>query len=255
MILENVQVRNRKNFYTKNLEMDCPELCIDIDHYNNFKKEIVYSFNSRGFRDTEWPETNLDECIWCFGDSALVGLGNPHDETWSAVLGKHRKTINISMLGSSPNWTARMAADVLREIKPRCIVIQWTFIPRREEVDELSIDGYRQLPFIESRDDIGPAADIRNLANCINTVNQANTHGACIIHSWNPEYCRIEYPAHSPYTNIVVKSLKHYHNIELEHAVLDNRQLDVSRDGYHYGVKTAENYANNYLEIINQCLK
>ena len=41
------------------LGMDCLELAMDKEHFLNYPKEITYRYNSRGFRDNEWPEDYL----------------------------------------------------------------------------------------------------------------------------------------------------------------------------------------------------
>ena len=72
---------------SKNSGMDTLEECQDKDHYLSYTKDISYRYNSRGFRDHEWPE-DLSDVVWCVGDSFTVGIGQPFEETWPQLLGK-----------------------------------------------------------------------------------------------------------------------------------------------------------------------
>lgn len=45
---------------------------------------IEYRFNSRGFRDREWPE-NIKDVIWCVGGSELLGTGITYEDRKSVV--------------------------------------------------------------------------------------------------------------------------------------------------------------------------
>ena len=78
---------------------------------------ITYNYNSRGFRDQEWPDsmTELREATWCVGDSFTVGLGSPVTHTWPNVLQQtlQKKTINVSMDGASNNLIARKVLKIL----------------------------------------------------------------------------------------------------------------------------------------------
>ena len=78
------------------------------------EKQVKYNYNSRGFRDNEWPTKNLVDTIWCFGDSFTVGLGQPQNECWPKVLESkiNKKTINISLNGGSVNWITRQVTFV-----------------------------------------------------------------------------------------------------------------------------------------------
>ena len=49
---------------------DCRQHCLDRKHFDTYPYTIEYRYNSRGFRDNEWPDTieELKNCIWCFGE-------------------------------------------------------------------------------------------------------------------------------------------------------------------------------------------
>jgi len=60
--------------------MDTLELCLNKEYFKSYTKQISYRYNSKGFRDDEWPE-DLSDVIWCVGDSFTVGIGQPFEET------------------------------------------------------------------------------------------------------------------------------------------------------------------------------
>jgi hypothetical protein len=126
------------------LQIDSPTKCHDIDHYHAFLYPISYHHNSRGFRDHEWPNTveQLQQCVWCFGDSQTVGIGNPVSHNWVYLLEQalDQRCINVSMAGQSNQWIARKIQNLLTEIIPPTIVIHWSYTHRREEPDSILID-------------------------------------------------------------------------------------------------------------------
>lgn len=116
--------------------MDCFELCTDKNHFKNYPYYIEYDYNSRGFRDAEWPKLidELQSAIWCMGDSFTVGLGSPLEHTWPYILQRstNTRTLNISMDGASNNWIARKLINIQTQINPQNIVVCWSYTHRRE---------------------------------------------------------------------------------------------------------------------------
>jgi hypothetical protein len=136
MILPDLVLPNRVNQCWQYSGMDSIENCLDKNHFKQYPHSITYNYNSRGFRDQEWPDSNeeLKNSIWCVGDSFTVGLGSPKLHTWPQVLSKTTKinTINISMDGASNNWIARRAVKILNAVNPTTMVIHWSYLHRRE---------------------------------------------------------------------------------------------------------------------------
>ena len=59
-----LKIRNRMGIpESKNSGMDTLEECHDKDHYLSYTKDISYRYNSKGFRDHEWPE-DLSDVVW-----------------------------------------------------------------------------------------------------------------------------------------------------------------------------------------------
>jgi predicted regulator of amino acid metabolism with ACT domain len=116
--------------------LDSLEHCFDKRYFLNYPWPVEYQYNSRGYRDKEWPtESNdLENSIWCIGDSFTVGLGSPISHTWPNVLSKttDSTTINISLDGASNDWISRKVSELITEVVPKNIVIHWSYIHRRE---------------------------------------------------------------------------------------------------------------------------
>lgn len=120
--------------------IDSPEECKDRRWFKKYPHTFDYQYNSRGFRDREWPD-DLDRAIWCIGDSFTVGVGSPQSHSWPSVLsqltGVH--TVNVSMTGASNDWISKVAGLIADSVTPRCMVIMWSYINRRE----MPIDQHR----------------------------------------------------------------------------------------------------------------
>lgn len=136
MILPNFILPDRINRHWKFSGMDSFEYCKDKQHFLNFPYKIIYDYNSRGYRDQEWPDDidQLKSAIWCIGDSFTVGIGSPQEHTWTWLLQQRLKnrTINVSMDGASNNWISRQVVDIIHAVSPKNIVIHWSYLHRRE---------------------------------------------------------------------------------------------------------------------------
>lgn len=136
MILPDFILPSRINLACSYIGVDRLEKCLNRRHFLEYPYKINYSYNSRGFRDAEWPEQvhELQSAIWCVGDSFTVGLGSPYEHIWPQRLqhARNQRTINVSMDGASNNWIARKTCGILETISPQTIIIQWSYISRRE---------------------------------------------------------------------------------------------------------------------------
>ena len=134
MILPEFILPSRANQHWQYTGIDSPEKYCNLAHFRAYPHQVEYSYNNRGFRDTDWP-VDLKESIWCIGDSFTVGLGQPWSHTWPQRLQAktNTRTINVSLDGASNDWIARKTLDLIDNVSPDIIVIQWSFIHRREE--------------------------------------------------------------------------------------------------------------------------
>lgn len=256
MILSDTIIKSKAN---KIEEYDGP---IDGPLFKNrkYKYEILYNYNSRGFRDNEWPTENLQDCIWCIGDSFTVGIGVEYDHIWPQILQKklQKRTINISLAGASNNWIARHTCNILKEIKPKYLVIHWSYLHRREmsltevlnncqetydktktniltmetckEIYDLEVK--RMIHIVQNHNDLD---DIKNLQDCIEKVScQPDTN---IIHSFIPGFYKFL---------SVYKEFNFYNQKFCQPFYC----IDYGKDLVHYGNKTATKFVNSLCDLF-----
>jgi hypothetical protein len=148
MILDDFILPSRQNKTWTESGIDSINRCREKRHFKEFPYEVVYNYNSRGFRDLEWPESidELKQAIWCFGDSFTVGIGSPLTHTWVNILQSklNRRCINISMDGASNQWIARKIKRVLEVVDPSMLCVQWSHLHRTESEDSSLIDEERR---------------------------------------------------------------------------------------------------------------
>lgn len=169
MILSDLILKSKVNLQCTKSGIDSYNRCLDRDYFKNFPHTVEYCYNSRGFRDSEWPVSieELKNAIWCVGDSFTVGLGSPFVHIWPQVLqGKSRlRTINVSMDGASNEWIARQIIRIQQEISPKNIVVMWSYFHRRESETGNS-DEEKRLHFVKSDEN----EDLNNFKICFEKV-------------------------------------------------------------------------------------
>ena len=113
--------------------IDSKAHCLNPQWFKQYPYSVAYKYNSRGFRDAEWPD-DLSQAIWCMGDSFSVGLGSPLHHTWPNILQHKTQTrcINVSLNGASNQWISRKIVSLSQSLFPRCVVVHWSYIHRRE---------------------------------------------------------------------------------------------------------------------------
>lgn len=131
------QIRNicRENFQADWFATDQPESADPA-----WITPIIYSFNSRGFRDGEWPD-DLSGTIWCVGDSEMIGTGVSQQHTIPSQMSQlsSRPAVNVSIIRASNDWIARQCHCLLDCLPDARIVLQWSFTTR----SELSLEAAR----------------------------------------------------------------------------------------------------------------
>jgi hypothetical protein len=234
-MLDDFYLPTRANQTWKYSGIDSPDQCRDWSHFDSYPHTVEYRFNSRGFRDAEWPEdpVELYNAVWCVGDSFTVGLGAPVEHTWPYILAQktNLRTINVSMDGASNDWISRRIMDICDQVSPRFIVAHWSYIERRESTDTNLTDEQRRLWHV-----VGETEGLFNLTDhikCVETNPYSN-----VIHSTIPNFT----------SNEIGQKLLLKKHAELYISHFDN--LDYSRDGWHYDVKTATMFAEKLTEII-----
>ena len=237
-----LKIKNRIGLpVTDTSGMDCFERCFNKDHFLNYPKKITYQYNSRGFRDAEWP-IDLSDVIWCVGDSFTSGIGQPHEETWPALLEKKTGTrcLNLGEDACSNHKIALRAQEIYKLYKPQLIVVMWSYFSRR------TING-KDLQF--DKNDFGPKQDLLNFVKNFNIVNSLPTN---IVHLLIPGAFidRNLYPNPKLTLDYIFMKYNIFNNKQYK-DILTFPQLDSARDYHHFDIKTSELVCDLIMEKIN----
>jgi hypothetical protein len=184
MVLHNVALSEKKFLTCNEFGLDSKAHCLDQNHFNNYPHQVIYSYNSRGFRDQEWPN-NLDHAIWCIGDSFTVGIGCPQHHTWSRILQDrtNTRTINVSLDGASNVWIKRQALQILNEVSPHFMVIHWSYFHRFEDPATEKSDSDRRM-FV-NQELLDPTKQLKLFISCVSDIELAKQN-TIVIHSLIP---------------------------------------------------------------------
>jgi len=212
------------------LGIDSYEQCLDKELFKNYPYPVFYFFNKRGFRDDEWSE-DLTDKIWCIGDSFTVGLGLQFEHIWPKLI---PNSINISLNGASNDWIAKQAVYILEELKPRAVLIQWSYLHRRESKDESKDDIMRMMHYDENDPD-----DIENFKKNFRSIKKY--FGVVpIIESFIPKFHSLESDNDQ---DISIYNFLNEENADFFPEIIPT---DLARDGHHYGKETSQQCANEY---------
>ena len=209
---------------SKNSGMDTLEKCFDREHYLSYTKDISYRYNSRGFRDHEWPE-DLSDVVWCVGDSFTVGIGQPFEETWPQLLENKtgKRCLNIGQDGCANDTMALRIREICKLYKPKLIVVMWSYFSRRR------IDG-ENLQF--DKNDFGFERDIKNFHRNFSLCQKLNVN-------------LINFTVPGAFDDITYLEKKYP---ELKSI----RQLDYARDHHHFDIKTSTGICDLIERKINK---
>ena len=284
MILPDFILNSRKNQTWAESGIDSKKRCLNRSYFKNFPYPINYKFNSRGFRDAEWPATldELQNAIWCFGDSFTTGIGSPIEHTWVNILQTklNRRCINVSLDGASNFWIARKAVQVLKTISPTTMCIQWSFLHRVESENQSKSDEQRRRAEVMSDID-----QHQNFFKCMELL-ECNKNNTKIFYSTIPHSGLFSYTKAnnlwdslkgtdwpdvsicSNYDNIpnnilselktfgVDEYFKNYQSCQDYKHYIDMvkhiDQVDYARDYFHYDKLTAEKFVNDLIELFEQ---
>ena len=178
-----------------------------------YPKEIFYSFNSRGFRDEEWPnDESLKQNNFCIGDSNVIGVGLPKEDTYNYILNQRMQVRFINLGKSSANnytWNTKLSLEILKDLQPKHLIIHWSPFYK---------SGWRRNAFGDLL--FGNRKEMSKFIECIENV-ESNKMSTNIIHVFNTLY-------HDFYDffNRIDSNIKY---------VLFEKK-DLARDAVHYGV-------------------
>lgn len=285
MILPDFILPSRINQRWLHSGIDSAEQCQDRDWFDQYPHAVDYCYNSRGFRDQEWPTITdqLKHATWCIGDSFTVGLGSPVQHTWPYLLQQHTdtRTINVSMDGASNKWIARKLFQIISEIKPKIAVVQWSYLFRDEDSNSQLDDEQRRLPYSKQSLAQSQAQLLQQFIELIKWIEQ-HKHQTTVIHSFIPGFCfstnaqdewsKIAGPdwpslpmdssAFANLPSFIHNELKAFaqHDIFRLYADLLSAtevyveefvKQDLARDGHHYDLVTARGFVNSVCKKLH----
>ena len=237
-VLPDLVLRRRQHQVWTHSGIDSPEHCVDLDHFLAYPWPIEYRYNSRGFRDAEWPDSvqELQQAVWCLGDSFTAGIGVPIEHTWFQCLERQlaQRCINISLDGASNDWIARRGSEILNTVQPRAMVVHWSYVERRE-LDNAEADEERRHQSVY----FSELENVENLRS--NIARLESTAGVTkLIHSVIPGFS--QYPA--------TQKMIFDHLVPTERRVEYFTVQDWARDHHHYDIKTARAFATKILDLL-----
>lgn len=284
MVLPDFVLSTRANQRWQYSGLDSHNRCLDKRHFKSYPYDIEYVYNSRGFRDEEWPATTeeLKQSIWCVGDSFTVGIGSPLEHTWPYQVSQQLKqrTINVSMDGASNQWIARKALDIINKIQPKLVIIQWSYIHRYELDDITLCDEDRRMKFGNNFYN-----DLAMSSQFIKLIQQPEFSVANpttkVIHSFIPKF-GIKFDVQDMWNQIrgedwpdlpadleefkalefwTVDELTNFFNLydqfnlhyNLYHNINyipETTHLDLARDGHHYDILTAQKFGASVRQLV-----
>jgi len=278
VILPDLILPHRVNQTLTEYGVDTLNEALDKQHFKTYPYNVLYQYNSRGFRDSEWPADAAD-AIWCVGDSFTTGMGNCYEHIWTQQLQvkAQHKTINISLDGASNDWIAEQTNKIIQQAQPKNIVIMWSFFHRRQ-IDCTSLIDKTQ--FCDGRST--HAEDFGHFYKLCTGLDNSKTN---IIHllipkafyyydcDVNVEWNKIKGPDWpltitdniSGLPDFIINELVQadcYNKLQsmLKYATLPKKiknyigevkQLDYARDGLHFGKETSNKLVDLILPLLH----
>lgn len=223
-----------EKFFTE-LGIDSYDQCLDKEHFKTYPYPVFYFFNKRGFRDEEWLD-DMSNKIWCVGDSFTVGLGLQFEHIWPRLIDG---SVNVSLNGASNDWIARQAVSILENFEPLALLIQWSYLHRRENKDSSKDDVMRMMHYDENDPD--------DLENFKKNYREVKTHAGKVpvVGSFIPRFNSLDSEND--------QDISIYNFLEEEAADFFPviTPIDSARDGHHYGKETSKQYAQEYIRRLN----
>jgi hypothetical protein len=285
VILSDFILFSRQNKILIESGIDSRQYCKDQKYFDTHPHTVEYRYNSRGFRDNEWPDSieELKNCIWCFGDSFTVGLGSPIEHTWVNILQQKTgiRCINVSMDGASNAWIARKINRVSDEINPRLIIVQWSYLHRTENKNISLSDEDRRIAYSDNISINYQFDNFKNLQGSINNksaqIVESIIPNALPIYHHNqykekinilkgtdwPELIDITLDGFTAIDKSIKKELKNFgiltsiiEYLKYKHLIdtvdcIFVEQIDFARDGHHYDYLTAGKFVDSIMERIS----
>jgi hypothetical protein len=279
VILPDLILPYRVNQTLTEYGVDTLNAALDKQHFKTYPYNILYQYNSRGFRDAEWPEDNdLADAIWCIGDSFTTGMGNYYEHIWTQQLQSktQHRTINISLDGASNDWIVEQTNKIIQKVQPKNLVIMWSFFHRRQIDNTSSIE---EKQFWDGRST--HAADFDHFYKLCTGIASSTTNlihllipnafyycGTDVNIEWDkvkgpdwpstvpndinslPEYIIKELMQFDCYDKL--QSVQKYAALpkEIKNYTGEVKLLDYARDGLHFGKETSDKLVDLILPLL-----
>lgn len=226
-----LEIKNRIGLpESKTKAPDTLDTCLDKKHYLSYEKDISYKYNSKGFRDHEWPD-DLSDVIWCVGDSFTVGIGQPFAETWPQILQEKTKKrcINLGEDGCSNDTMTLRIQEIYKLHNPKLIVVMWSYLARRR------VNGENVS---HDKDDFGNKEDMENFIKNFKIVNELPIS---VINTIVPN----AYTRNDSINHFIKKITGN-----ISWKLTPVQQLDWARDHVHFDIKTSQNIVDRICDDI-----
>lgn len=194
-----------------------------------YPDKITYKFNSRGFRDDEWPNEleSLKQCNFCIGDSNVIGVGLPREHTYINIVNQYSKNKFINCGKSSAynyHWNLLNSLEIIKVINPKYLIIHWSPFYKTS----WGRTAFRDLFF-------GNRKDMNKFIECIDQIElyKGNTQ---VIHVFNPLY----HDFYNFFNRI---------DTNINHVIFEKK--DLARDGVHYGKLTHADLAEKICKKLS----
>lgn len=195
-----------------------------VQHLLKNKQKIQCHFDSNGFRKSD---SLSDSKLWFFGCSHTFGQAMNYEDCFATITAKELNLpfYNFGTPGASINLIARLLFKLRNQIKDKKIII---LLPRYTRYETLIDNNFRNLnPIQEEFKDYLPI-------NNIDGFLEYNTLQSVMLIKTILTDCQ--------YTIMIDYQSKNFDS--LKPTNIENLIVDVSGDGYHYGIETNKNIAN-----------
>jgi hypothetical protein len=222
-------------FYTNYAGKSMETCSMDDKKKEHYPYEIKYDFNSKGFRDREWPE-DIENKNWIIGDSYTKGLGQPIEHTWPRMLENlsQQQYIVVAEDGCSNDRMCERIKYIAENYKPSSMIVMWSFFARRFEQGK-NVHITNRYP---SHDD-----DLQNFMQNFHTANKVFPG---LVNLVIPD-AFINDTGHTYSADELVYLLTKQ-NID-KHIIVADRK-DFARDEFHFGLLTCEGIAKKTFDLI-----
>ena len=245
-IMEHLVVPKRANKEIQWHGLDNPKMTKqDADIFENWPNgdKINYRFNSRGFRDEEWPATysGMKDAIWMIGDSFTMGMGIEYEESYKKKMEEvtGRRVIDISLDGTNPGWRRRIALKIMREVAPDYLIMHWGYIWRYKRKYRTLAQEVRNTIFQEQEESC-----MESFVETFKSLWETDTNTK-VLHNFLPKFA-----GKWKSQEWIKHQIQDFTGDENPSICWDNEQLDTGRDGWHWGPETIQKYVENNLKLM-----